>query len=131
MVDKHIALSRALQAALVFIIDGGGSVIALGEKGHLVVPFNCVATAVELEADQNGAVVIDIWKSTYAGFPPVVGGSICGGAKPTIPALSQKSKDTTLVGWTTALSQYDILAFNVDSATTITRVTLTLHVTKS
>jgi len=118
------------EAALVFIIDGGGSEITTGEKGHIVAPFDCTITAVELEADQAGSIKADIWKDTYAHFPPTNADSICGGNEPEIVAV-QKYKDTTLTGWTKSVSEGDVLAFNVDSITTIQRCTVTIHVEKS
>lgn len=113
--------------ALTFIIDGGGSAIVPGEKGHLVCPFDGTIQSVELEADQSGSIVIDIWKDTYANFPPTDADSITAAAPPTI-AAARKSKDTTLTGWTTQITKGDCLAFNVDSCATITRVTITIHV---
>ena len=122
---------RALvsQGAIAFIIDGGGSAITTGEKGHLEIPFACEIQQVTLLADQSGSIVIDIWKDTYANFPPTAVDSICADAKPTISA-AQKSQDSTLTGWTKIINPGDILAFNVDSAATITKVTLTLKVKK-
>ena len=118
------------EVALTFIIDGGGTEITTGEKGHLVVPFACTIQSVELAADQDGDIVVDIWKDTYANFPPTNADTITGGAEPTLSS-AQKYRDTTLTGWTTALAQGDILAFNVDSVATITRVTITLNVIKT
>lgn len=40
-------------------------------------------------------------------------------------------KDSTLTGWTTSISAGDILGFNVDSATTVTLLTLSLEVLKT
>jgi len=122
---------RALvsQGAIAFIIDGGGSAITTGQKGHLEIPFKCEIERVTLLADQTGSIVIDIWKSTYADFPPISANSICGTAKPTISA-AQKSQDATLTDWTKTINAGDILAFNVDSVATITRVTLALKVKK-
>lgn len=119
-----------VRASLTFIIDGGGSVIAAGEKGHLRIPFACEIERVTLLVDQSGSIVIDIWKDTYANFPPTNADSITAATPPTITA-AQKSEDTTLTGWTKAISAGDILAFNVDSAATITRVTLSLKVKKT
>jgi hypothetical protein len=117
-------------AAIEFIIDGGGSAITTGQKGHLEIPFACTITRVTLLADQSGSIVIDIWKDTYANFPPTDANSITASAPPTISS-AQKSQDSTLTGWTTAITAGDILAFNVDSITTVTRVTLALKVTKT
>ncbi len=117
-------------ADIAFIIDGGGSAITTGQKGHLEIPFACTIQRVTMLADQTGSIVVDIWKDTYANFPPTVADSICGAAKPTISS-AQKSQDSTLTGWTKSIAAGDILAFNVDSCTTITRVTISLKVAKS
>jgi hypothetical protein len=115
--------------SLTFIIDGGGSAITTGQKGHLRIPFDCEIQSVTLLADQTGSIVIDIWKDTYANFPPTDADSITASAPPTISS-AQKSEDTTLTGWTKTINAGDILAFNVDSITSITRVTLALKVKK-
>jgi hypothetical protein len=77
-------------------------------------------------ADQSGSVVIDIWKDTYANFPPTDADSITSATPPTIPATNQKAEDTSLTNWTKTFAKGDILGFNVDSATTIKQATLSL-----
>lgn len=109
-------------------IDGGGSVLTTGLKGFRSFPIIGTITGVRLLADLAGAIVIDIWKDTYANFPPVVGDSITAAAKPTIPATNQKAEDTTLTGWTTAVAAGDVFAFNIDSVATIKRITLELTI---
>ena len=118
------------EKGLAFIIDGGGVAIIAGEKGYLVAPFDCEITDVELEADQPGSIKVDIWKDTYTNFPPTNADSICGGNEPEI-AVAQKDRDTTLTDWTKSISEGDIIAFNVDSCTTITRCTVTLGVKRT
>lgn len=115
---------------ITFIIDGGGSAITTGEKGHLEIPFAGTINRVTMMADQSGSIVVDIWKDTYANFPPTDADSITAAAPPTI-TTAQKSQDSTLTDWTTAIAAGDILAFNVDSITTITRVIISLKVTKT
>jgi len=119
------SLENAAVISLNFVVDGGGSVLTTGVKGFLEIPFNMTITAVTLMADQSGSVVIDIWKDTYANFPPTVADTITASAKPTLSS-AQKSKDTTLTGWTTSVTGGDILAFNVDSATTVQRLTVSI-----
>lgn len=112
------------------IIDGGGAAITTGVKADLLIPYAATITAARLLADQSGSIVVDIWKDTYANFPPTVADSITASAKPTLSS-AQKSEDTTLTGWTTALAAGDYLRFNVDSATTVQRVTLALTITRT
>lgn len=111
------------------LIDGGGSAITTGIKQYLEVPFACTVKAVTLLADQSGDIVIDIWKDTYANYPPTDADSITDTTPPTISA-SNKSQDTALTNWTSELNEGDILAFNVDSVTTIQKVTVILKVEK-
>jgi hypothetical protein len=113
--------------SITMVIDGGASVITTGLKGYLEIPFAGTIQAVTLLADVLGSIVIDIWKDTYANYPPVVGDSIVAAAKPTISA-ALKSQDVTLTGWTPAIAAGDILAFNVDSVATIKKLTLSLKV---
>jgi hypothetical protein len=117
-------------STLNFVIDGGGATIATGIKGDLAVDFAGTITGVTLLADQSGSIVVDIWKDTYANYPPTDADSITAAAPPTISAAT-KSQDTTLTGWTTSISAGQILRFNVDSVTSIQRVTVALKVTRS
>lgn len=110
-------------------VDGAGSVITTGVKGFNVVPQGGTITSVTLLSTDASAtacsVVFDIWKDTYANYPPVVGDSITASAKPTLSSAN-KSRDTTLTGWTTSVTAGDILGYSVDSVTGCTRVTLVL-----
>lgn len=110
-----------------YVIDGGGLAITTGVKGYLEVPFDCTIQQVTMLADQTGSIVVDIWKDTYANYPPVDADSITASAVPTISS-AVKSVDTTLTGWTTSITAGDILGFNVDSASTVQRVTISLEV---
>lgn len=117
--------SDCREKAIVFMIDGGGAAITTGVKGYLSVPFACSITNVTLLADVSGSIVVDIWKDTYANYPPTDADSITASAVPTISSAT-KSTDSTLTGWTTSLAAGDILGFNVDSASTITLLTIAL-----
>lgn len=130
-VSDTCTVSANLQiATITFIIDGGGAAITTGIKGDLEIPFACTITRATMLADQSGSIVVDIWKDTYANYPPTVADTITAAAKPTISATT-KSQDATLTGWTTSVAAGDTLRFNVDSITTCQRVTLSLRVTKT
>lgn len=109
-------------------IDGGGSVPSTGVKGDLFIPVACTIVEAIMLADQTGSAVIDIWKAAIAAYPPVVGGSIVSAAPPTLSAANH-STDLTLTGWTTALAANDTLRFNLNSISTIQRVSLALKLT--
>ena len=114
--------------AIPFVVDGGGAAITAGQKGHLEIPFACTITGWTILADQSGSIVVDVWKDIYANFPPTVADTIAGSEKPTLSAV-QKNQDLTLTTWTTSIAAGDVLAFNVDSAATVTRVLVLLRAT--
>lgn len=120
--------------AIPFVIDGGGSAITTGVKGSVQVPFNGTITEVTMLADQSGSVVVDIWNCTFGAYSPpttpTVSNKITGADTPTISSAT-KMNDTALTGWTTTVAAGDILTFNVNSASTVTRVTIELTVEKT
>jgi len=109
-----------------FLIDGGGSVIETGIRGYITVPA-CTILAVRLLADQTGSIVVDLWKDTLGNYAPTDADSICAAAVPTLSSAITM-EDTTLTGWTTSCSDGDIIFFNVDSCTTITKCTVALKI---
>jgi hypothetical protein len=110
-------------------IDGGGAAIGTGFKGYILIPFACTVTKWEIFADQTGSIVIDIWKGTYGTLPSSSGDSIADSEKPTVSS-AVKGQDTSLTTWTTAINANDVIAFNVDSCSTIERINLIITVTK-
>lgn len=111
-------------------IDGGGSAITTGVKGYIECPIAGTITGWTVLGDQTGSIVIDVWKDTYANYPPTVADTIAGADKPTISA-SNKGQNLTLSAWTTSVAVGDVFGFNVDSAATLTRVTLIIRIQPS
>jgi hypothetical protein len=109
------------------VIDDGGGAITIGEKAEMLIPFNCTIQAWALLADRSGSATVEIWKSTYALYPPTSAGSIVGSAKPNISA-NMKNTSSTLTGWTTNINKNDTLKFYVSESSTIQRLNLTLEV---
>lgn len=108
-------------------IDGGGSAITTGIKGDITIPFAGYINAWYLTADQAGSIVIDVWKDTFANFPPTVADRIAGTEKPTLSGVAFNS-DTSLTTWTGSVGVGDVIRFNVDSAATVTRVNLVIKI---
>jgi hypothetical protein len=129
--------AAGLKGDFTIVLDGGGSVLTTGVKKILKsIPYSGTITAARLIADQSGAIVVDVWKTSYADYDagathPVDGDSITASAPPTIAASGVKSEDTTLTGWTTSVTKGDIIWINIDSITSITKVTLELDIDKT
>lgn len=112
-------------------IDGGGSVISTGilKGADITIPYAMTITQWQLVADQSGSIVIDVWKDTYANFPPTVADTITSTDKPTLSSVI-KNRNTNVTLWNTTVNAGDILRFNVDSASTCTYAVLTITGTK-
>lgn len=112
-------------------VDSPGTSIVTGRAGFIVVPWDCTITQMTIlssdPAVTSGSIVVDIWKDSYANYPPTVTDSICGSAKPTLSSAI-KNQDSTLTGWSKTLVAGDIIGLNVDSVSAVTRVRLELRV---
>ncbi len=114
------------EVSINFIIDGGGSAITTGVKGFIEITFDMVITGWTVLGDQSGSIVVDVWKDIFANFPPVVGDSIAGSEKPTL-STADSNQDLDLTTWSPSVIAGDIIGFNVDSITTVERVTVVLR----
>jgi hypothetical protein len=103
--------------------------VTTGVKCDIPFDYNATILQVTLLADQAGDFVVDLWKNTYANYPPTVANTITASAKPTLSAVT-KSKDATLTGWSTSISSGDTIRVKIDTSTTVTRVTMTIKVKK-
>ena len=113
--------AAADDVGLTYVIDGYGSAITTGLKGFIVAPFSGTISRVDLVADVSGSIVVDLWKM-YASIP-TVSDTITASDKPTLSS-SQYVSNTSISGWTTAVSTGDVIGFNVDSASTVTKVSI-------
>lgn len=107
-------------------IDGAGNVITTGFKQYLIVPYNCVITGWYIIANTVGSCVIDVWKDITI---PTSGDSITGTEKPTLTG-QQTNSDSSLSTWTTTVNANDIIGFNVDSISGLSKITLVIKVRK-
>lgn len=114
------------EAAIEVTIDGGGAEITDGVKLDVEVPFTFLIDTMTIVADQAGSIVVDIWQDTYANYPPTDADSITAAAPPTL-AAAIKARDAVLTDWILTLDKGSTLRINVDSCTTITRVTISLR----
>ncbi len=113
--------SNRLDQAINFVISNGTNVIGTGIKGDVEIPFSGTIIQATALADQSGSFNVSWWKDSYANYPPTAA-----------DILGYQVITTAIKNQTTGLSQAvtagDILRFNVESATTVTRVTISLTV---
>ncbi len=111
------------------LIDGGGSVITTGVKLYISVPFACTITGWDIVADQSGSISVEIDK--HAAAVPNTSTDKISASAPVALSSAQLAQGGSISGWTTAIAANDVLGFNVASASTVTRVTIGLRVTRA
>lgn len=109
-------------------VRGSGTILVPVNDVMLHFPKACRIVGVSLFTIGGvGNCVVDIWKDTYANFPPTIADTITAAAKPTISA-GVKYQDTTLTGWTTTVNAGDVMLFHLESNTNFSGIFVTLHV---
>lgn len=112
-----------------FVIDGGGAAITTGIKGYLEVPFACTVNTWTLLADTSGSITVDVYSDAYASYGTNTS-MVGAGTKPAI-ASATKAQSAPASWTTTSIAAGNIVGFNVTAATTVTRVTISLKVTRT
>jgi hypothetical protein len=107
------------------VFNGGGSLVTTANSAvYFAIPFDCDIVGWDLVADGAGNLTVEVEKCNYATFPTTA--SIAASAKPSLSA-AQKNTDSTLTGWTTAVTAGDQFKVYLSGTPTIvTYATLTL-----
>lgn len=110
-------------------VDGSNSVITSGIKGFLVMPYNATIVGWDIIGNTTGSCMVDVWKTTGPSIPTIAN-TITGTEKPRLNS-QQINSDNTLSTWSTSVFTNDVVAFNVVSATTVSRINLIIKVIKN
>lgn len=132
-IDTHIAsgaIHSASSAIMVVFQGASGALIASGSQVDVVVPFSCKVKRATMLGDASGTAIVEIWRDSYANFPPTGADRITG---PGIRLSGTKTQDTAFASWSsTTLNVGEVLRFNASGATTtINRLTVALELYKS
>jgi len=111
-------------------IDNGSMPITIGQKGYITIPYSATIYGWDLIGNTSGTCVIDLWKTTLSSFPPTSANTITGSQMPTL-SNQMINRNDALTGWTTSINANDILAFTVLTASTVSRVNLTIKTIKN
>lgn len=124
------------KGSIVYVIDGGGAVITAGIKGFIEVPFSGSLEEIRLFADPidpaGAEISIDLLKDNYAGYPPDDTWNRMG--NPVVITSGTNKSEDDLSQWPVADRMFvagDIFAFDVNSCSIITRVTISATVDRN
>lgn len=115
---------------ITYVLDGGEYPISNGIKGSIMLDYACTLQDWVLIADQEGDLEVDVWRTTYAGYPSNATNSICGSNTPIINN-AWKARALNMTSWTTGVASGSILTFYVTSCSAITRATLALKILRT
>ncbi|MEM8973615.1 MAG: hypothetical protein AAGD43_16270, partial [Pseudomonadota bacterium] len=115
---------------VVFDFDGGSTPLIAGLQARIPVSFDATIIEATLISNTSGDAVIDVWKDTFANYPPTNADSITASAQPTLSS-ADKYQDLSLTGWTTSIAAGDVLVANIDSVSGLTNLVLNLKVQRS
>jgi len=96
-----------------------------GSQARVRIPKDLTITSAIIVGDVSGSAVVDIWKDTYANYPPTDADSITAATPPTLSSAI-KNTDSTLTGWTKSFTAGDWLIANVDSCSTLNELVIVL-----
>jgi len=107
------------------IVDGGDAELTTGLKAHVHLTADCRILEATLMAAQAGSLKVDVWAAAWDSFPPADGDSICGGYE--LEISGGQNAVASVANWSPVLAADTVLAFNVDSCTTVQRATVHLR----
>lgn len=119
----------SVTGALNFVMDGGDQSVT-GLQGNILVPFDMTFYEWSILAGQTGSITLDLYKDSYANFPPTNDDSMPGSGKE--PTITDSIKGQTgISGWASnSASNGDIIQVYCESVDTIRQATLTLRFRK-
>ena len=125
------AITNVKKGSIGISISGSGYVIATGGQQSISMPpFAGTITGWYLFETSDTPIastcVIDVWKDTYANYPPTVADTIFG----TKPSLTAVTKNTA-TGLSISFSANDIFKYNIDSNDLAQNLQLILLITKT
>lgn len=121
------ALNNTRIGSFGITIDGGGQTPTNGVKGYVTIPYDAVITGWDVIGNTTGNCVIDIWKSNSF---PTPSDSITGTEKPRLNT-QQINRDDNLTTWNTIINKNNIIAFNLESSSVLTKINLIIKLIKT
>jgi len=108
-------------------VASSGAITTPAPDVPIVIANTCTLQEVTiLTQGGTGSCSLDIWKTTYASYPPTIANSICGGTTPQITS-GTTYQNNTLTGWTTAFNQNDTVIFHLTSSANFSQIVVQIR----
>ena len=118
--------------ALEVILDGGGIALQASASATFEAPFSCTLTSAKFYLDTSTETRIDVWKDTYANYPPTITDTIVSSAGgdttfSTSGVSATKFSATIDNDWTKTITANDVIKVVVESNDLATKATVVLN----
>ncbi len=125
----NVSLFTPGEGILSFTFQNHGARLNTGvqEAAYCEIPYKMEVLSCRMYGGPTGSIVVDLWKDTYANYPPADADSIVAAAPPTISS-GVKSEDTSLTGWSKTLEAGSGILPNIDSVSGMTWAKVVLAV---
>jgi hypothetical protein len=122
-------LANVITQSVVVQFGDGANVITVGDKRRFSIPVAHTLIRWRILSSVSGSIVFDVWRDTFANYPPTVADTISS-SKPTLSSASS-AEDATITDWTEVGAAGDVYIVNVDSASTVVDVVLEIWYTRA
>jgi hypothetical protein len=122
-------LANVITQSVVVQFGDGANVITVGDKRRFSIPVAHTLIRWRILSSVAGSIVFDVWRDTFANYPPTVADTIAT-SKPTLSSASS-AEDATITDWTEVGAAGDVYIVNVDSVTSCVDVVLELWYTRA
>jgi hypothetical protein len=122
-------LAAVITQSVVVQFGDGTNVLTVNEKRRFSIPVAHTLIRWRILSSISGSVVFDVWRDTFANYPPTVADTIST-SKPTL-STATSAEDSSITDWTEVGSAGDVYIVNVDSVTSCVDVVLELWYTRA
>ena len=122
-------VNTVITQSVVIQFGDGTNVLTVNDKRRFSIPVAHTLIRWRILSSVSGSVVFDVWRDTFANYPPTVADTIST-SKPTLSSATN-AEDSTITDWTEVGAAGDVYIVNVDSVTTCTDVVLELWYTRA
>lgn len=95
-----------------------------GDTFYYSIPFACTIQGWTMTVD-TGTAKVDVWKIAAGTAIPTITNTIVGSTMPAV-TTGTAAQSAILTGWTTSVAANDIIAFNLNTVVSATKVSLVL-----
>jgi hypothetical protein len=121
--------ATSTSASIGLALDGQTSVLTIGQKGYIRIPYNFTIQSWSLIQQPSGSIILDVWKANNT--LPTVANTITAGNYISSSISQIYVTSSNITGWTSGGLANDIIGWNLISCSIATSATVQLFVIRN